>query len=128
MELIREIHTERNIKPNNEKIYYSVDVICEAIRNNKMIRFRYLEYTQSKEIRCKHNGYQYSVSPYTMIWRDDPCYMVGYSKKYEKIVTFRVDCMVDVTMTDMKIKKIEKISNASQTHKDLVGRFTLENE
>ena len=31
------------------------------------------------------------ISPYHLVWNDDYYYVVGYSEKREKIVTFRVD-------------------------------------
>ena len=36
-----------------------------------------------------------------MIWRDEQYYMVGYSRKHKKIVTFRVNGMVQAELLDV---------------------------
>ena len=40
-----------------------------------------------------NKGELYEVSPYALVWNDDRYYVVGFSKKYDKIVQFRVDRM-----------------------------------
>ena len=89
------------IKPLNEEIYYTIDRIQESIRNKKVLEFKYLEYTAQKELILKNHGFSYEVSAYTMIWSDDHYYMVGYSRKHKKIVTFRVDRMVQAALLDV---------------------------
>ena len=94
LELKREIYTEHVIKPHNEETYYTTDRIQEAIRSKKVLEFKYLKYTATKELIFKNHGFAYVVSPYTMICSDDHYYMIGYSNKHKKVVTFRVDCIV----------------------------------
>ena len=79
------------IKPNNELIYYIVDAINEAINNNKQISFQYYEYTGLKKKVLRNKGEIYTISPYSLVWCGDYYYVVGHSKKKERIVTFRVD-------------------------------------
>ena len=38
-----------------------------------------------------NKGEVYTISPYSLIWCGDYYYVVGYSNKKERIVTFRVD-------------------------------------
>lgn len=90
-ELHRGIDISRTIKPTNEKIYYTLDTIVNAIQNKHWIAFRYFEYTPDKEHVYKYDGYIYEVCPYTTFWRDDRYYVMGYSKKHEKVAVFRVD-------------------------------------
>lgn len=90
-ELRRDIYTNRRIKQENEQIYLAMDIIQSAIRNKKKIEFKYLEWTADKKLTVKNRGYWYEFSPYTMLWADDHYYCVGYSRKHQKIATFRVD-------------------------------------
>lgn len=101
-ELQREVYTERIIKPGNEQIYYTVDKIQEAIRTNKWMEFKYLEYNPDKKLVYKNRGYLYELCPFTTFWSDDRYYVVGYSKKHRKIATFRIDRMEkpEVTTVD----------------------------
>lgn len=105
--LIRKIHTltsigqagrlKRNhyiserVKPKNEQIYYILDAVNDAIHEKKQISFSYYDYTAQKEKVLRNQGEVYTISPYHLVWNEDYYYVVGYSEKKQKIVTFRVD-------------------------------------
>lgn len=79
------------IKPNNEQIYYIVDTINDAINEGRQISFQYYDYTGLKKKVLKNKGEVYKLSPYHLMWNGDYYYVIGYSEKNGKIVTFRVD-------------------------------------
>ena len=89
--LKRNLDTPDRIKPGNEQIYYIVDTINDAINQRKKISFQYYEYSVDKKKKLKNNGMDYIFSPYTLVWNGDYYYMVGFSDKHQKIVSFRVD-------------------------------------
>ena len=70
-ELERHIYMDGTAKPENEAIYYSVDVIQTAIQAKRQISFQYYEYTPQKEKILKHDGYRYRFSPYALVWSRD---------------------------------------------------------
>ena len=79
------------IKPDNEQIYYIVDTINDAINEGRQISFKYYDYTGLKKKVLKNKGEVYKLSPYHLLWSGDYYYVIGYSEKKGKIVTFRVD-------------------------------------
>lgn len=79
------------IKPDNEQIYYIVDAINDAINTGKQISFQYYDYTGLKKKVLKNKGEIYKLSPYNLLWNGDYYYVIGYSEKKGKVVTFRVD-------------------------------------
>ena len=87
-------------KQDNEGIYYTVDTIHSAIREQKQITFQYTEYTSEKKKVLKHDGYWYFFSPYALIWSQDFYYAVGWSEKHDKVAQFRVDRMVNVELLE----------------------------
>ena len=95
-ELERHIYMDGTTKPENEAIYYSVDVIQTAIQAKRQISFQYYEYTPQKEKILKHDGYRYRFSPYALVWSRDYYYAVGWSEKHGKLGQFRVDRMTAV--------------------------------
>lgn len=97
-ELKRNIDVERRAKPGNGKIYYIVDAINEAINAKKKISFRYFSYNVKKKQELRHGGYEYVFSPYRLVWNGDCYYVIGFSDRHEKVVTFRVDRICDVPM------------------------------
>ena len=84
----------------NESIYYNVDKIHQAISQNRLIRFRYYEWTPQKEMHLRRNGKAYEISPWGLTWDDENYYMVGYDGEAEMIKHFRVDKMLDIEITD----------------------------
>ena len=79
------------VKPDNEQIYYIVDVINDAINKGKQIAFQYYDYTNFKDKILRHDGEVYIISPYHLVWNGDYYYLVGYSNKREAVISFRVD-------------------------------------
>ncbi len=89
--LKRNNHNVNRVKPTNELIYSIINTINEAINTSKQIEFQYYEYTGLKKKILKNKGEVYRMSPYYMVWSGDFYYVLGYSDKHQKIVTFRVD-------------------------------------
>ena len=92
--LVRNVDVENRIKADNEKIYYIMEALNDAINANKKVSFQYFTYNVRKEQRLKHDGYTYVFSPYKLIWNGDYYYVVGYSEKHKGIGSFRVDRIV----------------------------------
>ena len=98
--LQRQVYVTNRVKSMNESIYYAVDVISDAINQNKKIRYRYFEYTVEKERRYRHDGAFYEVSPFALIWDDENYYMLAWDSEAEKMKHYRVDKMSEVSLTD----------------------------
>lgn len=99
-ELARHLYPAGRVKPNNEKIYYVVNSITDAINAKKKIQFNYTEYTPNKEKVFRHDGEVYVNSPYALFWSNDFYYLIGYSEKHGSIIQFRVDRMVNTEIMD----------------------------
>lgn len=89
--LVRNVSCEGRIKPGNEKIYYIVDCINEAINQNKKISFYYFRYNVRKEKKLRHEGKPYVITPLHLVWNGDYYYMVGVYDYQQRIGSFRVD-------------------------------------
>lgn len=98
--LQRRLYVSERIKPVNETVYYSADVICTAIEQGKQITFQYYEYTPAKRKVLKHKGKVYRFSPYDLIWNEDRYYVLGFSNSHGKVISFRVDRMCKVELSD----------------------------
>lgn len=92
--LVRNVDVENRIKADNEKIYYIMEALNDAISANKKVSFQYFTYNVRKEQKLKYDGYTYIFSPYKLIWNGDYYYVVGYSEKHKGIGSFRVDRIV----------------------------------
>lgn len=92
--IVRNVDVENRIKADNEKIYYIMEALNDAINAGKKVSFQYFSYNTSKRKKPKHDGYVYIFSPYKLIWNGDYYYAVGYSEKHEGIGSFRLDRIV----------------------------------
>ena len=89
--LVRNVDVENRLKADNEKIYYIMEALNDAINASKKVSFQYFTYNVRKEQKLKYNGYTYVFSPYKLIWNGDYYYVVGFSEKHKGIGSFRVD-------------------------------------
>lgn len=98
--LQRQVYVKNRVKSMNESIYYAVDAVSDAIAQNKKIRYKYFEYTVSKERKFRHDGADYLVSPFALIWDDENYYMLAWDSNAQKMKHYRVDKMHGVKVAD----------------------------
>ena len=123
--LQRQVYVSNRVKSMNESIYYAVDVISDAITQNRKIRYQYFEYTVNKERRFRHGGAVYEVSPFALIWDDENYYMLAWDAASQKMKHYRVDKMHGVSLTDEKregTQEFEKVDMSAYT-KTVFGMF-----
>lgn len=99
-ELDRHIYATNRVKSSNEAIYYSVDVVNEAISQKRKISFQYQEYDGNKKKVLRNEGEVYELSPYALFWNEDYYYVVGYSEKHGNVSTFRADRLYKTTILE----------------------------
>ncbi len=92
--IVRNVDVENRIKADNEKIYYIMEALNDAINVRKKVAFQYFKYNVNMEQTLKHDGFIYVFSPYKLIWNGDYYYVVGFSDKHQDIISFRVDRIV----------------------------------
>ncbi len=98
--LHRQVFVTNRVKTLNEKIYYNVDKIHDAIAANKQITFKYFSLDINKEKVYRKNGERYTESPVAMTWDDENYYLITYKEKYGKYVHYRVDKMDSIEIND----------------------------
>ena len=89
--LRRHVQVEGRVKSDNERGYYIVDVINDAIDRGCKIKFQYADYGPKKRKVLRHGGEPYIVSPYALVWDGDYYYVIGYSETRGKVQNFRLD-------------------------------------
>ena len=98
--LQRQVYVSNRVKSMNESVYYNVDEISSAITSDRMIRFRYFEYTPAKERRLRRNGEFYELSPFALMWDSENYYMLAYDAQAGHMKHFRVDKMTQISMLE----------------------------
>lgn len=97
-QLNRQVYVAGRVKTENDKIYYSIDALHNAMQENKKISFLYMEWNGKKELIPRKNGERYEVSPWTLIWKDENYYLVAYDSNAGILKHYRVDKIADVSI------------------------------
>lgn len=124
--LRRNVIVANRAKTVNEKIYYNIQAIYDAIEHNKQISFLYFTYDIFGNKIFKSDGRRYVMSPYTLAWEDENYYCIGYYEKYGNISNFRVDRMSDIKLSEDDIIK-DKSFKIADYQKKVFGMFRGEN-
>jgi predicted DNA-binding transcriptional regulator YafY len=98
--LQRQVYVADRVKATNESIYYNVDHIHEAIKQDVNISFKYLEWSEAKRLVPRKNGSKYIVSPISLVWSEENYYLVGYDSASDKVKHYRVDKIKDIKKLD----------------------------
>ena len=113
------------VKAINENIYYNVDLLHEAINQGKQIRFHYGQWNVKKQIELRRGGAWYQASPWCLMWDDENYYLVAYDSEDEKIKHYRVDKMLNLSITSLarEGKTQFRQFDAAQYTKQMFGMF-----
>ncbi len=98
--LNRHVVIQGRTKTVNEDVYEAIDAIHEGILSNRKIRFRYFDWTVDKKKAFRHAGAPYEISPWALAYSDEQYYLVAYNSESDMVRHYRVDKMVDVSVTD----------------------------
>ena len=104
-ELRRHVHATNRVKSQNEKIYYTVNTINEAISKRRKLSFQYTEFSADLQEVYRNDGAVYILSPYALLWNEDFYYVVGWSDKHGNVSVFRVDRVDHAEMLEDKAVK-----------------------
>ena len=84
-------------RTSNNEIFYDIELIQEAIKNNKKISFQYVTYDENGKEILRYNGYRYIISPYYLINNFGRYYLLGhYRDKYKPIQNYRLDYLRNI--------------------------------
>lgn len=124
--LQRQVYVRNRVKSMNESVYYNVDEISNAITQDKVIRFRYFDYSITKERKFRKDGAWYEISPLSLMWDDENYYMLGYDAEAERLKHYRVDKMTDISALDRPRDGKDEFARVdmSQYSKKVFGMFT----
>lgn len=95
-QLRRQVTVANRVKNQNLVIYNNVDTIHKAIAHNRQISFLYFNYDIGMERIYRMGKQKYECSPFELLYVDENYYLLAYDRKWEKIVVYRVDRMVEV--------------------------------
>ena len=128
------LYSDNKVKCLNEDIYFTIDVISEAINLGKQITFHYIKRKVTLKMAARNENKQFTVSPYALIWCADRYYLVCNHSKYDNLMHVRLDRIVKVNITDKPVRSFEEVSdyrgkfNCADYTSKLFNMFSGEND
>ncbi len=120
-ELQRQVFVSNRVKTMNEKIYYNIDSLHDAMNSGNKISFYYYQWeitgdnAQKVSKKRRNNGERYVVSPWALSWDDENYYLIAYDDKAEIIKHYRVD----------KMESVEVLHREKRDGKKLFAKFDM---
>lgn len=87
-------------KHSNERIFYNVDDLEEAILRQKKVLFRYFDLNEKGERVYRRDGHRYVVEPVALVFNEDNYYLTCYSSRHDSTSNYRIDRMDSVQILD----------------------------
>ncbi|MBR6650930.1 MAG: WYL domain-containing protein [Clostridia bacterium] len=105
---IKHIRTMPDKSPQNKQIFYTIEVLDEAISHGKKVSFTYNSYGTDKKLhpRKRENGEQrtYVVNPYQIAAANGRYYLICNYDKYDNVANYRLDRITDIRILDESVK------------------------
>lgn len=110
---VKHIRTLDSNQPANKQLFYTIDILDEAISLSRKVAFHYLEYGTDKKLhkKMRPDGIvrEYIISPYQMAAKEGKYYLICNYDKYDDISNYRIDRIADIKILDEQAKPFEKL-------------------
>ena len=96
-------------RTNNKQLFYTIDILHEAIENKKQVEFVYDRPYVSKENQQKQQNKRYVVNPYFLVNNQGRYYLVCNYHYFDDIANYKLDQIKDIKILEKDAKPIEKV-------------------
>ena len=111
---VRHISTLPETKPKNPQLFYTIEILDEAIANGKQVAFIYNEYGTDKKLHPRRER-EYIVNPYQMAATNGRYYLLGNYDKYDNLANYRLDRITNLRLLDTPAKPKEQVKGAGKS-------------
>lgn len=99
--------------PDNRELFYTVEILDEAIERGVQVVFNYMEYGPDKKphLRSDDDGKvrEYLINPYQMAATNGRYYLICNYDKYDDVANYKVNQIKNIRLTDKPIKPMKKV-------------------
>lgn len=95
-------------QPRNKEVFYTIDILDEAISQNKKVSFTYNSYGTDKKLHPRREE-PYIINPYQMVATNGKYYLICNYDKYDNVVNYRVDKITNIKILDKPRKNVKEL-------------------
>ena len=104
---VRYIHAVDDFhKTGNREVFYSIDLVSEAIDAEKAVVYDYYKYGADGKL---HRSSRQCVTPYCLILHNQRYYLMGYSRYWGHMVYHRLDRIRSMTLSEEPVMPIREV-------------------
>ena len=100
-------------QPQNAELFYTIEILDEAIERNRQVIFHYGDYGTDKKLhlRACEDGTPraYRINPYQMVAANGRYYLIANVEPYDNVSHYRLDHIRDIEITDIPAKPQRKV-------------------
>uniref|UniRef100_UPI0028DD06FA helix-turn-helix transcriptional regulator n=1 Tax=uncultured Selenomonas sp. TaxID=159275 RepID=UPI0028DD06FA len=106
-------HLPKLIHSDNKQVLLNLDVLNDAIEQERKVRFTYNSYGKDFQLHPRRKD-PYIVNPYQMVENQGRYYLLCNHDKYNDISHYRLDYMTNVQMLDDNVKPKDQVADFVQ--------------
>ena len=103
--------SDQIVRTDHKQLFYTIDILNEAIENGKQVEFNYNRFYFDKEKREKKKQKRYIINPYFMINNQGKYYLVCNLDYFDDIANYKVELISNIKILDSPIKPVTKLKN-----------------
>ena len=93
-------------KTDNVSVFYTIEIVDEAIERGRQVRFEYNKYGADKKL---HRTSRQTLSPYQMILHNQRYYLMGYNEKWQEMRYYRMDRITNIEILNEPFTPLRSI-------------------
>ena len=119
-------------QPQNAELFYTIEILDEAIEKNRQVIFHYADYGTDKKLHPRNNRQgeprEYLVNPYQMVATNGRYYLIGNYESHDNISHYRLDHIRNIKLLDTPAKpqhKVEGMENGLDLPKHMAEHIYM---
>lgn len=105
-----QVFIDRRNKCTNEEIFYNIDALDTAIKNEKKVKLNYSRRKLDEKYTAANESREFKLSPYALVWSNDHYYLIANNEKYDNLMNLRIDRIKKVEVLDSPRRHISEVS------------------
>lgn len=110
---VKHIYTMPDLSVYNQQLFYTIEILDEAISRGRKVSFTYNEYGTDKKMHPRKNSdgqvREYIVNPYQIAATNGRYYLICNYDKYDTVANYRLDRITDIQMLDEPVKPAKQV-------------------
>jgi len=100
-------------QPQNAELFYTIEILDEAIEKNRQVVFHYGDYDTDKKLHLRERKdgkpREYLVNPYQMVATNGRYYLIANVERHDNVSHYRLDHIRDIEIADTPAKPQRKV-------------------